>query len=124
MSVKRPLFGADLTWRPVPMPLAQPACVLSLHELAEFLGQILDGVEVPGPQDLLLYRADRPLGHAISLRLTHERRRTLDAEEAYFALEVRSGVVRAVAVPQDETFRAAGVERPGGYFRRLTDIPD
>ena len=110
MSVKRPLFGADLTWCPVPVPLAQPACVVSLREPAEFSGQILDGVEVPDPQDLLPDRADQPLGHAISLRLARERRRALDAEEAYFALEVRGGVVRAVVVPQDETFRAADVE--------------
>ena len=127
MSVKRPLFCADLTWRPVPVPLAQPACVVSLHELAEFLGQILDGVEVTDPQDLLLDRADQPLGHAISLWLAHERRRTLDAEEAYFSLEVRGGVVRAVVVPQDETFRAAGVETSkapcGGLTHRLQRSP-
>ena len=127
MSVKPPLFGADLTWRPVPVPLAQLACVASPHELAKFPGQILDGVEVPDPQDLLLDRADQPLGHAISLRLPHERRRTLDAEEAYFALEVRSGVVRAVVVPQDETFRAAGVETSevpcGGLAHRFQRRP-
>ena len=127
MSVKRPLFGADLTWRPVPVPLAQPACVVSLHELAEFSGQILDGVEVPDPQDLLLDRADQPLGHAISLRLAHERRRALDAEEAYFSLEVRGGVVRAVVVPQDETFHAASVETSkapcGGLTHRLQRSP-
>ena len=112
MSVKPPLFGPYLTWRPVPVPLAQPACVASLRELANFPGQILDGVEVPDTQDLLLNRADQPLGHAISLRPAHERRRTLDAEETYFALEVRGGLVRVVVVPQDETFRAVGVETP------------
>ena len=46
MSVKHPLFGTDLTWRPVPVPLAQPACFVSLHELAEFSVQIPDGIAV------------------------------------------------------------------------------
>ena len=52
--------------------------VESVLELEQCLPEFLDGVEGPDPQQLLLQRADEPLGHAVTLWRPDEARAGFD----------------------------------------------
>src|SRR5262245_60763146 len=82
--------------------LAEPATVVALLELVEGEPQILDRLEGPHPEELLLERADEALGHAVALRFPDERRAGLDPEEPEFILKVVAHVLTAVIVARQE----------------------
>jgi hypothetical protein len=73
--------------------------------------ELLQGVEGPQPEQLLLEGADEALGDAVALGLADEGGRRLDAEEGDLALKVFGHVVRAVVVTQ---FQAGGDVGAGG----------
>ena len=62
------------------MALDQPGRVVGFPEREQRLPQLLDGVEDPHPEQVLLEGADESLGAAIAFRCPHEGGRTLDAE--------------------------------------------
>src|ERR687894_856360 len=88
-----------------PVAFDQPAVVVGLPEREQRLPQLLDGLEGPHPQQVLLQRADEPLGAAIAFRRPDEGGRTLDAEEGQLLLEVIGHVLRAVIVAHRQTAR-------------------
>ena len=69
------------------MALHDPGPVVGVLERVERLAQVLDGGEAADPEEVLLERADEPLGAAIALGLTDEGGRRLDPEEGEFGLE-------------------------------------
>ncbi len=73
-------------------------------ELEQRLPEFLDGVEGSHPQQLLLQRADEPLGHAVALRRPHESGARLDAKEGNLLLEGMAHLLRTMVVPQDKAF--------------------
>lgn len=73
------LRGPDLIGRSVPVPFAQPVGVVEGGELGQGQPELLDGREMPDPEELLLHRPDRALGHAVAFRLSHEGGRAGDA---------------------------------------------
>src|SRR3954454_2998750 len=85
------------------MALDQPGRVVGLAELEQRLSEFLDGLEGPHPQQVLLQRADEPLGAAIAFRGADEGRRAIDAEERQFLLEVIRHVLGAVVVSHRQT---------------------
>src|SRR5918912_89047 len=96
------LIPPDGTGRPEPVPLDQPGGVVGLAELEQRHAQVLDGVEGPYPQQVLLEGADEALGAAVPLRRADEGGRALDPEEAQLALEMAGHVLRAVVVADGE----------------------
>src|SRR4051794_36693719 len=68
--------------------LDQPGRVVGLAEREQRLAQLLDGLEGSHPEQVLLQRADEPLGAAIAFRGADEGRRAVDAEEGQFLLEM------------------------------------
>jgi hypothetical protein len=76
----------------------QPVGVVPVGELEQRLAQLLDGLEVPNPQQVFLESADEALGDAVAFGLAHEGRRGVDAEEGDLGLEVVRHVVGAVVV--------------------------
>src|SRR3954449_8025179 len=90
------LRGHDRGWKLVlphgcgclePVPFDEPGRVVALPKDEQRLTELLDGVEGPHPEQVLLEGADEALGAAVPLRGPHEGRRTLDAEEGKFLLE-------------------------------------
>src|SRR3982750_4928358 len=88
-----------------PVPFDQPGCVVGLTEGQQRLPKLLDGVEGPHPEQVLLERADEALGAAISLGSSHEGGRTRDAQEGKLLLEGVGHVLAPVIVPHRETAR-------------------
>src|SRR5215213_2013138 len=86
-----------------PVPFDEPGCVVGLAEDQQRLPKLLDGVEGPHPQEVLLERADEALGAAISLGGSHEGGRTLDAQEGKLSLEGVGHVLAPMIVPDRET---------------------
>src|SRR4051812_10971568 len=84
------------------MPLDDPGLVVGLPEPLQCQPQLLDRLEAPQPQQVLLERADEPLGAAVALGLAHEGRRALHAEEADLPLEVVADVLAAVVVAEPQ----------------------
>src|SRR5512147_2845411 len=80
----------------------QPVGVVGVGELEQRQAQVLDGLEVPHPQQVFLESADKTLGNAVALGLAHEGRRGVDAEEGDLVLEVVRHVVGAVVVAEFE----------------------
>src|SRR3712207_6913238 len=97
----------DRVRRPGAVAFDQPSSVVGLAELEQRHAQLLDGVEGPEPEQVLLERADEALGAAIALRCSDERGRARDAEEGDLALEVVADVLRAVVVAEGEAARDA-----------------
>src|SRR3954453_5642217 len=83
--------------------LEQTGRVVALAEREQGLPQLLDGLEGPHPQQVLLQRADEALGAAIAFRGADEGGRTLDAEEGDLFLELVGHVVRSVVVAHRQT---------------------
>src|SRR5512134_1598927 len=80
----------------------QPVRVVPGGEFEQGEAQLLDGLELAHPEQVLLQGPDEPLGDAVALWLAHEGRRRLDAEEGDLVLEVIGHVVRAVVVAELE----------------------
>ena len=70
LKLPPPEFG----WRHEPVPLDQPSGIVGLTEFEQRLPQLLDGLEVPNPQQVLLQSSDEPFSTAISLGRTDEGR--------------------------------------------------
>jgi hypothetical protein len=77
----------DLSWRAVIEPLDEPAGVVDVAECEQREPELLDGVEGPDPERVLLERPDEALRAAIALRRADERRRAPDAHD--FSLSLR-----------------------------------
>ena len=60
----------------------QPVGVVPGGEVEQRQAQLLDGLEVADPEQVLLQCPDEALGDAVALRLADEGRRGLDAEKA------------------------------------------
>ena len=85
------------------MALEDPVPVVLVLEGVEDAAEVLDGVEAPEPEQVLLEDADEALDSAVALGLADEGRRTLQAEEVELVLEVVGHELRAVIVAQAET---------------------
>src|SRR3954469_14266113 len=86
-----------------PVPFDEPGGVVALPKVEQRLPKLLDGVEGPHPEQVLLERADEALGAAISLRRPHEGGRACDAQEGKLLLEGVGHVLAPVIVPHGET---------------------
>src|SRR3954467_4803 len=86
-----------------PVPFDEPGCVVALPKVEQRLPKLLDGVEGPHPEQVLLERADEALGAAIPLGGPHEGRRACDAQEGKLLLEGVGHVLAPVIVPHGET---------------------
>src|SRR5512144_1766858 len=109
-----------LSRRPVAMAGDQPVRIVPSGEIQQRQAQLLDGLEVAHPQEVFLECTDEALGDAVALRLAHEGRRGLDAEEGDLALEVVGHIVRSVVVPEHEAgghVLADGAEVPAQPWR-------
>src|SRR3954452_22510088 len=93
---------SDRGGRPEAVPLGQPGRVVGLAEGEQRPAQLLDGGEAPHPEQVLLERADEPLGAAVPFGGPNERRRAVDAREAQLPLEVAGHVLAAVVVAERE----------------------
>ena len=91
------------------MPLDEPSRVVELPERDQRVAELLDGVEGPHPQQVLLQGADEALGAAIAFRGSDEGGRAVDTEKGQFLLEVIGHVLRAMVV----THRQAAGTVPG-----------
>ena len=67
-----------------PVPFDEPGRVVDLPKGQQRLLKLLDAVEGPHPEQVLLERADEPLGAAIAFRGADEGGRAVDAEEDQF----------------------------------------
>src|SRR5215203_404611 len=88
-----------------PVPFDEPGGVVDLAEDQQRLTELLDGVEGPHPEQVLLERADEALRTAVPLGGPHEGRRTLDAQEGKLLLEGVGHVLAPVIVPDAQTAR-------------------
>jgi IS5 family transposase len=86
-------LGPHLIGRLVPVALPQPGGVVEGGEFGQCESQLLDGGEVPDPEQLFLQRADDPLGDAVALGLAHEGGRAGDPHEADLVLEILRHIV-------------------------------
>src|SRR5262249_18352275 len=109
--------------RLMPVAFAQPLAVVSILELEERPAQLLDGLERPHPQQLLLERSNETRGDAIARGLAHEGRTGSDAEELQLVLKVVTHVLAAVIVPRlqpgGDSRRVAPEDRPHTLPQRL-----
>src|SRR4051812_5852416 len=80
------------------MPFDEPGRVVGLPEDQQGLPKLLDGVEGPQPEQVLLQGPDEALGTAIALGGPHEGGRTLDTQEGEFLLEGVGQVLAPVIV--------------------------
>src|SRR5919112_3385734 len=96
------LGSTDVSRRPVAVPLDDPAVVVGLPEPLQRRPQLLDRLEAPHPQQVLLQGADEPLGAAVALGLPDEGRRALEAEEADLGLEVVADVLATVVMAEPQ----------------------
>jgi len=78
--------------------------VESLLELQRRPAQLLDRIEGPHPQELLLQGANEPFGHAIALGGADEAGAGFDARKGNLALKVVTHVLRAMVVSQRQAF--------------------
>src|SRR3954454_1840219 len=68
----RKLLGSDGNRRPEAVPLDKPGRIVDLPKLDQSVAKLLDGVEGPDPEQVLLQRTDEALGAAIAFRCPHE----------------------------------------------------
>src|SRR3954467_11143534 len=85
------------------MPFDEPGRVVDLSKDEQRLTELLNGVEGPHPEQVLLQGPNEALGAAIPLRRPHEGGRTRDAQEGEFLLEGVGHVLAPVIVPHGET---------------------
>src|SRR2546428_9811244 len=90
---------ASLGGREVPQALDDPALIVALAKFRQAMPQLFHVLKRAHPQELLFQRADEPLHAAIALRLAHEGRRRLHAQEGDLRLVVVAQVLAAVVVP-------------------------
>src|SRR5215208_6589232 len=90
------------------VPLDEPLAVVAVFDGQERDAQGLDGVETFDPEELFFEGADEPLGAAVALRLTDERRARRDAQEAQLGLEVVAQELAAVVVAERQPARHLG----------------
>jgi hypothetical protein len=69
------------------VPLDRPSRVVGLAELEQRQAELLDGVEGPDPEEILLEGADEAFGASIPLGRADGGGRAFDAEEAQLSLE-------------------------------------
>ena len=81
----RQMGGTYLGRGDIAMTLEQPVPVEPVLELEQRLPELLDGVEGPHPQKLLLQGTDESLGHPVALRRPDKTRARLDAEKGDLA---------------------------------------
>ena len=93
-------MGADLGGRAIAVALEDPAPVVLVLEGVEGAAEVLDGVEAPEPEQVLLQDADEALDAAVALGLADERGRAFEAEEVELALEVVGDELAAVIVAE------------------------
>src|SRR4051794_15444450 len=101
------------------MPLDDPGAVVGPLERDERQAELLDRLEAPQPQQVLLERTDEPLGAAVALGLAHEGGRALHAEEADLGLEVVADVLATVVVAQPQPGGDVLGERAEALAHRL-----
>src|SRR5438105_3627925 len=92
------------------MPFDQPSGVVDLAESEQRLAKVLDCIEGPDPQEVLLERSDEALGAAVSLGRPDEGRRAFDAKEFELFLKRVGHVLRPVIMPDGETTSDASGE--------------
>src|SRR3954469_23411094 len=85
--------------RAVSEPLDQPDGVIGLLEIEQRPAQVLDGIEGVHPEQVLLQRADEPLGAAISLRRPDEGWGAFGAQEGDLVLKDGRHVLAPVIMP-------------------------
>src|SRR4051794_23921335 len=85
------------------MPFDEPGRVVDLPKDEQRLTELLDGVEGPHPEQVLLQGPDEALRTAISLGGSHEGGRALDAQEGKLLLEGVGHGLAPVIVPHGET---------------------
>ena len=76
----------------ISMPRDEPGLVVTPGERDERAAQVLDSVEGPHPQQVLLQGSNKSFGDAIALWFTHERGRGFDAQAFDLILEVSGHV--------------------------------
>src|SRR3954467_1770270 len=86
-----------------PVPFDEPACVVDLPKDEQRLTELLDAVEGPHPEQVLLERANEALGTAIPLGSPHEGGRACDAQKSKLLLEGVGHVLAPVIVPHGQT---------------------
>src|SRR3954453_4673637 len=112
---------AIFSWAEEAVPLDQPGCVVGFPECEQGLPQLLDGLEGPHPQQVLLQRADEALGAAIAFRGADKSRRAVDAKKGQFLLEVIGHVLAAVVVADGQAAGGILRERPEVAAHALAD---
>src|SRR4029453_14829854 len=85
------------------MPFDEPGRVVDLAKDQQGISEVLDGIEGPHPEQVLLQGADEALGAAVPLGSPHKGGRALDAEEGKLLLEGVGHVLAPVIVPHGET---------------------
>ena len=90
--------------------LNQPVLVVESAKLLQFPDQFRYGLEVPGPQQLLLEGPEETFNTAVAFRLANECRRRLDPQEGELVLEVVAHELRAMIVAELEPLGGAGLE--------------
>ena len=95
-------FRPHLGGRPVAVALNHPLPVVAPPEVQQRQAQLLDRLEGPHPEQVLLEGADEALGAAVALGLPHEAGRALDAQKGDLPLEVVGEVGAPVVVAKLE----------------------
>ena len=113
-----PLWGrSPSSWRslrlghqvvPIAVPGDEPGFVVASSKRDERGSQLLDGVEGPHPQQVLLQGSDEALCYAVALGLSHEGGRSFDPQEFDFVLKIAGHVVGATIVTQLQSMRHPG----------------
>ena len=83
--------------------------------------ELLDRLEAPHPQQILLQRADEALRDAVAFGLPHEARGAFDAEERDLLLKIVGQVVRPVVVTQPQPTGHAFADAPEAFADALAD---
>ena len=101
--------------------LQHPLLVVRSLERKQGQAELLDGVEAPHPQQILLQRADEAFRDAVAFGFPHETRRALDAEERDLLLKVVGQIVRPVVVPEPEPAGHAVADLTEAFADALAD---
>jgi len=107
---------ASLGRREVAQALDDPALVVPLAKFRQRAAQLLDVLEHPDPQQLLLQRANETFDATVAFRLAHQRGRRRHAQESDFGLIIVAHVLAAVIVPVADARRRAGAKAAPGFF--------
>ena len=103
------------------MPLDEPLLIIETQPVVECEAEVLDGLERTHPQQLLLERANEPLGDTIAFWGAHERGTRHDAQESEFRLKIVTHILTAVIMPHLHARRTAGRERAELLTHALTN---